>query len=55
MNILNKVKHIEKQMEARRLNSKVHFFDTKEELKAAEAKGLIGKNDVCFIDDIWRK
>ena len=52
MSIKNQLDAIERRIQEQRLDSKVHFFDSHEECDEARKNGLIGDNDICFIDTI---
>lgn len=52
MNLHARLRHIERTLEAKKLDTKVHFFKSVEEFDQAKESITFGRNDVIFIDDV---
>ena len=52
MSLHSRIRILEKKIAVRKLDTKVHFFDSLEEFDQARENLVFGKNDVIFIDDL---
>lgn len=52
MNLAGRLESIERQIKERKLDSKVHFFESLEDCEKAFKDGVVDESDICIIDDI---